>query len=419
MKIVELIIPKMGESINEVKILNWLKKEGDFIKEEESILEVSTDKVDTEIPSLVQGKIKKIISKEGDIVQIGNPIAQIETDNNVIDNDPIKLADELFNDAVESFSSEDKKIVNKKNEYETNNFFSPLVLNIAKEENISIKELEKINGSGKENRITKLDLIKYLDLKNSKSKNKKLKSNDNEKIIEPDRVRKLIAEKMVESKKISPHVTSFVDCDISKQMKDRSSIKNSFLKKHRIPLSINSIFIYALCRAIKKFPMINISYINQKIIMKKNINIGLAVALDDGNLIVPVLKNVQSLNFIEINKKVNDLIVRTRENKLIPDELTEGTYTMSNIGSFHNLMGTPIILQPQVAIMAFGEIKKTPSVIERKNKDEIQIRHKLILSHSYDHRVIDGALGGKFAERVSRTIKKMSLKKLIRLWKKI
>ena len=196
-------------------------------------------------------------------------------------------------------------------------------------------------------------------------------------------------------------------------MKDRSSIKNSFLKKHRIPLSINSIFIYALCRAIKKFPMINISYINQKIIMKKNINIGLAVALDDGNLIVPVLKNVQSLNFIEINKKVNDLIVRTRENKLIPDELTEGTYTMSNIGSFHNLMGTPIILQPQVAIMAFGEIKKTPSVIERKNKDEIQIRNKLILSHSYDHRVIDGALGGKFAERVSRIIKKLNIKKLL------
>ena len=290
-----------------------------------------------------------------------------------------------------------------------------MVLNIAKEENISINELEKINGSGKENRITKLDLIKYLDLKKSKSKNKKLKSRDNEKIIEPDRVRKLIAEKMVESKKISPHVTSFVDCDISKQMKDRSSIKNSFLKKHRIPLSINSIFIYALCRAIKKFPMINISYVNQKIIMKKNINIGLAVALDDGNLIVPIIKNVESLTFIEINKKVNDLIVRARENKLIPDELTEGTYTMSNIGSFHNLMGTPIILQPQVAIMAFGEIKKTPCVVERKNKDEIQIRHKLILSHSYDHRVIDGALGGKFAERVSRTIKKLSLKKLIRL----
>ena len=406
MKIVELTIPKMGESINEVKILNWLKKEGDYIKEEESILEVSTDKVDTEIPSLVEGKIKKIISKEGDFVQIGNPIAQIETNDSANDNDPIKLADELYNDAVESFSSEDKKIINKKNEYETNNFFSPLVLNIAKEENISIEELEKINGSGKENRITKLDLMKYLDLKNSKTKNKKLKSKDNERIIEPDRVRKLIAEKMVDSKKTSPHVTSFVDCDITKQMKDRSSIKNSFLKKHRIPLSINSIFIYALCRAIKKFPMINISYINEKIIMKKNINIGLAVALDDGNLIVPILKNVESLTFIEINKKVNDLIVRARENKLIPDELTEGTYTMSNIGSFHNLMGTPIILQPQVAIMAFGEIKKTPSVVERKNKDEIQIRHKLILSHSYDHRVIDGAEGARFCVHLKESLGK-------------
>jgi len=413
MKIVELIIPKMGESINEVKILNWLKKEGDFIKEEESILEVSTDKVDTEIPSIVEGKIKKIISKEGDVVQIGNPIAHIETNNSLIDNEPIKLADELFNDAVESFSSKEKKVINNKDEYKSNNFFSPLVLNIAKEENISIEELEKINGTGKKNRITKLDLIKYLDLKNSKSKNKKLKSRENEKIIEPDRVRKLIAEKMVESKKISPHVTSFVDCDITKQMKDRLSIKNSFLKQHRIPLSINSIFIYALCRAIKKFPMINISYINEKIIMKKNINIGLAVALEDGNLIVPILKNAESLTFIEINKKVNDLIVRARENKLIPDELTEGTYTMSNIGSFHNLMGTPIILQPQVAIMAFGAIKKIPSVVERKNKDEIQIRHTLILSHSYDHRVIDGALGGKFAAKVSKVIKKMNIKKLI------
>ena len=407
-KIVELTIPKMGESINEVKILNWLKKEGDFIKEEESILEVSTDKVDTEIPSLFEGKIKKIISKKGDIVQIGNPIARIETKDSgdFNDEDPIKLADKLFNDAIEDFSSENKKIIDQKNEHEKNHFFSPLVLNIAKEENISIQELEKINGSGKENRITKLDLMKYLDLKNSKTKNKKLKSKDNERIIEPDRVRKLIAEKMVDSKKISPHVTSFVDCDITKQIKDRSSIKNSFLKKHRIPLSINSIFIYALCRAIKKFPMINISYINEKIIVKKNINIGLAVALDDGNLIVPILKNVQNLTFIEINKKVNDLIVRARENKLIPDELTEGTYTMSNIGSFHNLMGTPIILQPQVAIMAFGEIKKTPSVVERKNKDEIQIRHKLILSHSYDHRVVDGALGGQFVRRVGDYLEK-------------
>ena len=414
-KIVELTIPKMGESINEVKILNWLKKEGDFIKEEESILEVSTDKVDTEIPSLFEGKIKKIISKKGDIVQIGNPIARIETKDSgdFNDEDPIKLADELFNDAIDDFSSEDKKIIDQKNEHETNHFFSPLVLNIAKEENISIQELEKINGSGKENRITKLDLMKYLDLKNSKTKNKKLKSKDNERIIEPNRVRKLIAEKMVDSKKISPHVTSFVDCDITKQIKDRSSIKNSFLKKHRIPLSINSIFIYALCRAIKKFPMINISYINEKIIVKKNINIGLAVALDDGNLIVPILKNVENLTFIEINKKVNDLIVRARENKLIPDELTEGTYTMSNIGSFHNLMGTPIILQPQVAIMAFGEIKKTPSVVERKNKDEIQIRHKLILSHSYDHRVVDGALGGQFVRKVADYLEEFNTETIV------
>ena len=412
MKVIELVIPKMGESINEVTILKWLKKEGEIIKEEESILEVSTDKVDTEIPSLVKGKLKKIISKEGNIVQIGKPIAKIEISENEDSEDPIKIADELFENAVNDFSS-DKKTKDTDNSYESDGFHSPLVLNIAKKENISIEELNQIKGSGKKNRLTKVDLMNYLNDRNSIRSNKDLIIKSNDKIIEPDRLRKIIAEKMVESKKISPHVTSFVDCDVTNVMKDRLSIKNKFLKKHRIPLSINSMFIYSICQAIKKFPMINISYIDEKIIMKNAINIGLAVALDDGNLIVPVIKNVDKINFVEINKKVNDLIIRARENKLIPDELTEGTYTMSNIGSFHNFMGTPIILQPQVAIMAFGSIKKVPAVVESKNKDEIQIRQKLILSHSYDHRVVDGALGGKFANEVSKILANFTLKDLI------
>ena len=412
MKVIELVIPKMGESINEVTILKWLKKEGETIKEEESILEVSTDKVDTEIPSLVKGKLKKIISKEGDIVQIGNPIARIEINENEDSEDPIKIADELFENAINDFSSE-KKIKEIDNLHESDSFYSPLVLNIAKKENISLEELNQIKGSGKKKRLTKVDLMNYLNDRNSIRNNKDLIIKSNDKIIKPDRVRKIIANKMIESKRISPHVTSFVDCDITKVMKDRLSIKNKFLKKHRIPLSINSMFIYSICQAIKKFPMINISYVDEKIIMKNDINIGLAVALDDGNLIVPVIKNVDKISFIEINKKVNDLIIRARENKLIPDELTEGTYTMSNIGSFHNFMGTPIILQPQVAIMAFGSIKKVPAVVEVKNKDEIQIRKKLILSHSYDHRVVDGALGGKFANEVSKIITNFTLKDFI------
>ena len=412
MKVIELVIPKMGESINEVTILKWLKKEGEKIKEEESILEVSTDKVDTEIPSLVKGKLKKIISKEGDIVQIGNPIARIEIDGNEDSEDPIKIADELFENAINDFSSE-KKIKEIDNLRESDSFYSPLVLNIAKKENISLEELNQIKGSGKKKRLTKVDLMNYLNDRNSIRNNKDLMIKSNDKIIKPDRVRKIIANKMIESKRISPHVTSFVDCDITKVMKDRLSIKNTFLKKHRIPLSINSMFIYSICQAIKKFPMINISYVDEKVIMKNDINIGLAVALDDGNLIVPVIKNVDKISFIEINKKVNDLIIRARENKLMPDELTEGTYTMSNIGSFHNFMGTPIILQPQVAIMAFGSIKKVPAVVEVKNKDEIQIRKKLILSHSYDHRVIDGALGGKFAYEVSKILSNFTLKNLI------
>ncbi len=412
MKIVDLVIPKMGESINEVTILKWLKKEGEIIKEEESILEVATDKVDTEIPSLVKGKLNKIISKEGNIVQIGKPIAKIEISENEDSQDPIKIADELFENAINDFSS-DKKTKDIDHSYESDGFYSPLVLNIAKQENISLEELNQIKGSGKKNRLTKVDLMNYLNDRNSIKSDKDLIIKSNDKIIEPNRLRKIIAKRMVESKKISPHVTSFVDCDVTNVMKDRLSIKNKFLKKHRIPLSINSMFIYSICQAIKKFPMINISYIDEKIIMKNAINIGLAVALDDGNLIVPVIKNVDKISFVEINKKVNDLIIRARENKLIPDELTEGTYTMSNIGSFHNFMGTPIILQPQVAIMAFGSIKKVPAVVESKNKEEIQIRQKLILSHSYDHRVVDGALGGKFANEVSKILTNFTLKDFI------
>ena len=413
MSSIQIIMPKMGESIMEGTILKWLKKEGDHIDEDESILEIGTDKVDTEIPSIYKGKLKKILVHEGDIVQVGNPIAIIE-----INQDSIKIVDNIFNDALNNnFSEKIKK--NKKIKKDSNKFYSPLILNIANRENISLKELDNIKGTGENQRVTKIDLLKFLEDKNIKiSKPKsisksnateKIVLNENEELIETDRVRKIIASRMIESKQISPHVTSFVEADITNVVIKRLEIKEKFFKKHKTPISFNPIFIYCVCKAIQDFPLINISYINDKIIKKNYINIGIAVALKDDNLIVPVLKNVENMDFLTIIKKSNDLIKRTKENKLHPDELSGGTYTISNIGSFGNTMGTPIIMQPQVAILAIGTIKKVAAVVEGKNGDEIKIRNKVFLSHSYDHRIIDGALGGKFAQKVAYYIENFDI----------
>lgn len=424
---VEMVMPKMGESIMEGTILKWLKNEGDSIDEDESVLEVATDKVDTEIPSTHNGKLIKILAIEGMTIQVGKPIAIIETndtiDNQLINEDPIQVADEIFKEALINNSSE-KVELKKQIKSESNNFYSPLVLNIANRENISISDLDSIEGTGENQRITKIDLLKFLEEKNIKvsqpnniSENiieeEEIILNDNEELIETDRVRKIIASRMIESKKISPHVTSFIEADITNVVNDRIKIKEGFLKKHKTPISYNPVFIYCVCKAIQDFPLINISYKNDKIIKKNYINIGIAVALEDDNLIVPVLKNVDKMNFLTIVKKSNDLIQRTRENKLHPDELSGGTYTISNVGSFGNIMGTPIIMQPQVAILAIGAIKKVAAVVESENGDEIKIRSRLFLSHTYDHRVIDGALGGKFAQKVAYYIENFDINKNI------
>ena len=417
-----MVMPKMGESSMEGTILKWLKNEGDIINEDESVLEVATDKVDTEIPSTCSGKLSQILVKEGDIVKVGSPIALIETES--ISNkhkDDIDFAtkiennfSDIKNDITELPEIKDKKKIDLKSE----KFFSPLVLNIASRENISLSDLEKINGTGENSRVTKYDLLKFLEDKNHISIDvsndieieKEIILKDGEEIIEPDRVRKIIADRMVQSKRISPHVTSFVEADITNVFKTRKEIKDSFLQKKGLPLTFNPIFIKCVSQALKDFPMMNISYQNNKIIKKKHINLGIAVALEDDNLIVPVLKNCDKLSFLEIVEKSTDLINRARENKLSPDDLDGGTFTISNVGSFGNVMGTPIILQPQVGILAIGSIRKIPSVIETDKGDEIAIRNKLFLSHTYDHRIIDGALGGKFAQKIAFYIENMDLK---------
>ena len=418
-----MVMPKMGESIMEGTILKWLKKEGDLINEDESVLEVATDKVDTEIPSTCSGTILQILVNEGDIVKVGSPIAIIETEQTSsgkkIDSDYVKDLENSYSELKNDITSSPEIKDENKTEFKSEKFFSPLVLNIASRENISLSDLENINGTGENSRVTKYDLLKFLEDKNEITKDavsneikieEEIILKDGEEIIEPDRVRKIIANRMVQSKRISPHVTSFVEADITDVFNARKEIKDEFLKKKGMPLTFNPIFIKCVSKALEDFPMMNISYQNNKIIKKKNINIGIAVALEDDNLIVPVLKNCDQLSFLEIVEMSNDLIDRARKNRLVPDDLDGGTFTISNVGSFGNVMGTPIILQPQVGILAIGSIRKIPSVIETDKGDEIAIRNKLFLSHTYDHRIIDGALGGKFAQKIGYYIENFNLK---------
>tara|TARA_B100001564_G_scaffold351978_1_gene358644 strand:- start:1154 stop:2431 length:1278 start_codon:yes stop_codon:yes gene_type:complete len=418
---IEMLMPKMGESIMEGTVLKWLKKEGDKINEDESVLEVATDKVDTEIPSTCSGTLKKIIAKEGEIVKVGSPIAIIDSDSKIQSNENKDFVGELENKFEEikdfTYKNSEPEVVKLKND--SNKFYSPLVLNIANRENISLDVLDSIKGSGENERVTKLDLLKYLEDKNLEINpiieedleiELKIELKEGEEIIEPDRVRKIIASRMLESKKISPHVTSFVESDITNVFNSRNKIKKKFLEENSMPLTFNPVFIKCVADALTEFPMMNISYINNKIIKKNYINIGIAVALKDDNLIVPVIKNVDKMDFMKIVKESNKLIDRTRNGELNADDLEGGTYTISNVGSFGNVMGTPIIMQPQVGILAIGTIKKVPAVIETKNGDEIQIRNKLFLSHTYDHRIVDGALGGKFAQKVAENLEKFDLK---------
>tara|TARA_B100000686_G_scaffold102695_1_gene109990 strand:+ start:6691 stop:7971 length:1281 start_codon:yes stop_codon:yes gene_type:complete len=418
---IEMIMPKMGESVMECTILKWLKNEGDNISKDDSVVEIATDKVDTEIPSTYSGKLSKILVKEGEIVKVGKPIAIIETINKLDHLD----TKNPFTSKIEKDFDKIKKQVSKPilpdnidiSQSDSSKFYSPLVLNIASRENISLDTLEKIKGTGENQRITKLDLLKFIEEKNIESykvedfeeDDHQISLNKGEELIEPNRIRKIIASRMVESKKISPHVTSYVEADMTNVYKARNELKEEFLKKHKFPLTFNPIFIHCVTRAIQDFPMINISYINNKIIKKNYINIGIAVALEDDNLIVPVLKDTDKMNFMTIIKESNNLIKKSKENKLIPDDLDGGTFTISNIGSFGNVMGTPIILQPQVGILAIGSIRKIPAVVETKKGDKIKIRNRVFLSHTYDHRIIDGALGGKFVQKVANYLENFDL----------
>ncbi|SMD44285.1 2-oxoglutarate dehydrogenase E2 component (dihydrolipoamide succinyltransferase) [Aquiflexum balticum DSM 16537] len=419
MAIVEMLMPKMGESIIEGTILTWLKKEGDNIDQDESVLEVATDKVDTEVPSTHGGILKKILVKEGEIVAVGAPIAiiEVEEESKSLEGSPQpkdKSKEELLAVAPAQTSTIISKETKTESEINDDRFYSPLVLSIAKEEKISTAELSTIPGTGKDGRVSKQDMLAYLKDRSKKdistsqnipafsaSPNVELSFSGQDEIIEMDRMRRMIAQRMVDSKRISAHVTSFVEADMTNIVLWRNKVKDVYKKKEGEALTFTPFFIQAVARAIKDFPMINISVDGEKIIKRKNINVGVAVALPTGNLIVPVIKNADLLNLTGLSKKINDLANRARINKLSPDELVGGTYTVSNVGSFGNVMGTPIIMQPQVAILAVGAIQKKPAVIETPTGDVIAIRHKMFLSHSYDHRVVDGALGGMFVRRVA------------------
>ncbi len=419
MALVELLMPKMGESIMEATILSWLKKPGDKIDQDESVLEVATDKVDTEVPTTHAGILQEILAAQGEVVQVGKPIALILTDGDddgqsTVPNTELKNTETVSIGVDHTRSngfngSQDLKSSGTR-------FYSPLVKNIAKEESIPVAELEMISGTGAEGRVTKNDILGYVQNRKlgktisiAQQRSTSFSSMESDEIIQMDRMRKMIAERMVESKRIAPHVTSFVEADVSNVVFWRNKVKNEFQKREGDILTFTPIFIEAVVLAILDYPMINIQVQGDKIIKKKDINIGMAVALPSGNLIVPVIKNADRLTIAELTQAVNDLAKRARDNKLKPDELAGGTFTISNVGSFGNVMGTPIIVQPQVGIIALGAIQKKPSVVDTPYGDAIVVRHKMFLSHSYDHRVVDGALGGMMVRRVADYLEKFDV----------
>ena len=433
---IELIMPKMGESVAEATITNWLKQEGDAIELDEAVVEIATDKVDSEVPSTSEGVLIKKLFNEGDVVQVGQAIAIIGSAGETATSASIptkKPKEVVVNQSdptpvlTESTSTSVIEKIAKTSA--SGKFFSPLVRSIAEKEGISVAELEQIKGSGNEGRVTKTDILNYIPTKGNKAttngsvvqqangtpnqvisiqektsapmQRKAVTLMEGDEIEEMDRMRKIIAHHMVESKHTSPHVTSYVEADVTNIVLWRNKVKNEFEKKENEKITFTPIFIEAIVKAIKDFPMVNISVDGDNIIKRKHINIGMATALPSGNLIVPVIKDADRLNLVGLTKAVNDLANRARNNKLAPDDISGGTYTITNVGSFGNVMGTPIINQPQVAIMAVGAIQKKPAVIETPTGDVIAIRHKMFLSHAYDHRVVDGALGGMFVRRVA------------------
>lgn len=430
----ELIMPKMGESIMEATILKWVKSVGDQVELDETIVEIATDKVDSEVPSPVAGKVVQLLFGENDTVAIGKVIALIETESASAEpKAPPALAEPApqtngQSPAAASASngalSTSTPVANPQpiGKGEGNRFYSPLVRNIAQQENISLQELEAISGSGMQGRVTKKDILSYLDERKETPANvttakatpsakgtpvqvsyaaPAVSLDGNVEIIEMDRMRKLIAEHMVMSKHVSPHVTSFVEVDVTNIVKWREKVKDVFQKKYNEKITYTPIFIEAVARAIRDYPMINISVDGTNIIVRKDVNIGMAAALPSGNLIVPVIKGADQLNLAGLTKTVNDLANRARANQLKPEDIQGGTFTITNVGTFGNVMGTPIINQPQAAIMAVGAIRKKPAVLETEYGDIIAIRHMMFLSMSYDHRVVDGFLGGSFLRKVA------------------
>lgn len=431
----ELKLPKMGESVAEATITSWLKEVGDTIELDEAIVEIATDKVDSEVPSEVEGTLVEILFEKDAVVTVGETIAIIETEgeDKSLDTNTTVISSEVEKSQVVAIEKTIEKASNivatpiLKNS-DSGKFYSPLVRNIAQTEGVSMTELETIAGSGKDGRVTKEDILTFIENRSSSSKaahqinptekvavkleKQTIKAtpvslNGGDEIVEMSRMGKLIAKHMVDSVQTSAHVQSFIEIDVTNIVKWRNKVKDAFFRREEEKLTFTPILMHAIAATIKKYPMINIALNGDTIIKKKNINLGMAAALPDGNLIVPVIKNADQLNLVGITKAVNDLADRARNNALKPDEIQGGTYTVTNVGSFGSVMGTPIINQPQVAILALGAIRKVPAVIETPEGDFIGIRQKMFVSHSYDHRVVNGALGGMFIK---------TLKEILEAW---
>lgn len=421
MPLVDLVMPKMGESIMEATILKWLKKPGDAVRQDESVLEIATDKVDSEVPSVTAGTLEEVLFQVNDVVPIGSVIARIRTNGTAAAPSSVQQTH-----SVSSAPPVAQKLVQPSANGAGNRFYSPLVLNIAASEGVPLSELESIPGTGNEGRVTKKDILQYIaDRKTGgapasyapaqprslpstipieSSPAPVTYSTGNVEIIEMDRMRRLIADHMVRSKHISPHVTSFSEADVTHLVQWREKVKKEFETRENTKLTFTPLFIEAVVRCIKKYPLINSSLDGDKILLKKDINIGMATALPTGNLIVPVIRNADQLNLTGLARQVNTLAENARQGKLRPEDTQGGTFTLTNVGTFGSLMGTPIINQPQVAILAVGAIKKRPVVLETAEGDAIVIRHMMYLSLSYDHRIVDGSLGATFLSAVAREL---------------
>jgi 2-oxoglutarate dehydrogenase E2 component (dihydrolipoamide succinyltransferase) len=424
---INILLPAMGEGVIEATINKWLVKEGAIVKEEDPIVEVATDKVDSEVPSPASGIIASVVAKEGATARVGEVIAILENNKDYKPDEPVRVEKEIarVRETIDSIKHEKKEEESFSKEMKSRTpsgkFISPLVRSIAAREGIGYDDLDLMTGTGMDGRITRDDILELLvhrkeveDEKNRKLEAKSkpssakfsegVNTSSGDEVFEMDRVRKLIAEHMVMSKRTSPHVTSFIDADVTRLVQWRNGIKEKFFVKEGQKLTLTPVFIDAAARALHDYPMLNVSVNGTNIIKKKNINIGMATALPDGNLIVPVIKNANEKSITGLARAVNDLAERARNNKLKPDEITGGTFTITNFGSYNNLAGTPIINQPQAAILGTGAVRKMPAVIETPEGDVIAIRHIMILSLSYDHRVIDGALAGKFLKRVKEIL---------------